>query len=259
MHSRSITLVLALAFASAVVGCGTDGPERRTLRVFAASSLTEAFGELERRFEDLHPDVRVSVVFAGSQVLRLQIEQDAPADVFASANPSHMQALVDAGLVVQAETFAHNRLVVIVPLHNPAGVASFEDLPRAERLVIGTPEVPIGRYTREALRRSAERLGPAFEQEVRRRVVSEETNVRLVRAKVELGEADAAVVFATDALASDRVKAVPLPEELDIQADYPLGVVARTRQPELARAWVEFVLGPEGRATLGRHGFVVDR
>lgn len=246
--------VLALAAASACSG-EPDGP--RTLRVYAASSLTEAFGELERAFEAANPSVDVVLAFAGSQVLRLQIEQGAPADVFASADAEHMQALVDAGLVSDPRVFAHNQLVVIVPAEGASSIASFADLPTAERLVLGAPQVPVGRYAREALRRASATLGADFEARVLARVVSEEANVRLARAKVELGEADAAIVYVTDALGSQRVRQIAVPMEANVQADLVIGTVTASAEGSLARAWTEWVLGSEGRQILRLRGFAL--
>lgn len=256
----------ALAVAAALLGgCNpSSGSDRVTLDVYAASSLTEAFGELERIFEKAHPDVDVAPTFAGSEVLRLQIEQGAPADVFASANAAHMNALIDAGLVPEAWTFTHNELVVIVPLDNPAGIETFADLPHAERIVIGTENVPVGRYAREALERAAETLGVGFPARVMTHVVSEETNVRLTRAKVELGEADAAVVYRTDAVASDRVGIIDVPAEANVRADYLIGAVAGRGSPEAlddrsrAEEWIALVRSAEGKAVLARHGFVAE-
>jgi len=200
--------------------------------------------------------VDVQLTLAGSQVLRLQIEQGASADVFASANESHMQALVDAGDVLRSQTFARNELVVIVPTSNPAGIESFDQLIRGSRIVIGTDNVPVGVYTRQILDNARAQLGEGFVAAVRRRVVSEESNVRLVRAKVEMGEADAAVVYRTDAVSSERVRIVPIPEALDVRAAYPIGVLARSRHATEAAAFIDYVLSPPGRRVLGRHGFV---
>lgn len=247
-----------LLAAAILTGCGGTEPPQRTLDVFAASSLAESFTEIAARFESAHPGTHVALTFAGSQVLRLQIEQGAAADVYASADPGHVSALVQSGSLRDERVFAHNQLVVIVPLDNPAGITSFADLVRAERLVIGGDNVPVGRYTREALRRASGRLGPGFEDAVLSRIASEETNVRLVRAKVELGEADAAVVYRTDAVASDRVRCIPIPPGIDVRADYWMGVVARSPHPGLAQEWLEMVASPEGRDILTRRGFGVD-
>ena len=175
----------------AVGACAGGGGERETISVYAASSLTELFEALESSFEASHPSTDVALNFAGSQVLRLQIEQGAPADVFASADLRHMDALVTSGRIAAPRVFAHNELVLIVPLDNPAGLESFSDLPRATRLVVGSQAGPVGSYTRAVLAAAGTQLGEEFEATVTGNIVSEESNVRGVRAKVELGEADA--------------------------------------------------------------------
>lgn len=245
--------------ASGFVGCasGREASEKTELAVFAASSLTEAFGELERGFEASHPDVDVRLTFAGSQVLRLQIEQGAAVDVFASANESHVQALVEQDLVGEPRVFARNELVVIVPTSNPAGIESFSDLAEASRLVIGTDNVPVGIYARQVLDRARGELGDAFVARVLGRVVSEESNVRLVRAKVELGEADAAIVYRTDAVSSEHVRVIPIPDGINVSARYPIGGSTRAAHGPEARAFVAYVVSPEGREILARHGFVI--
>ena len=244
----------------AAVACEVTAEQRpRKLTVFAASSLTEAARDLEGRFEAKNEDVDVVIALAGSQILRLQVEQGAPADVFVSADASHMEALVRRGFVGANETLAHNELVLIVPLSNPAGIEAFEDLPRARRVVIGVPNVPIGNYTRQALSKADVRFGGDFQARVLERVVSEESNVRLVRAKVELGEADAAIVYRTDATESTGVRVVPIPDEVNVLAEYRAGVVADSPQKRLARAWIDYMTSDSGRQALAEHGFVTDR
>jgi molybdate transport system substrate-binding protein len=241
--------------------CGCErGPQagQDSLSVFAAASLTDAFRELELGFEAENPGLDVSVSFAGSQILRLQIEQGAGADVFASANPGHMQALVEAGLVRQSQIFVRNELVLIVPADEPSAIETFMDLPRATRLVIGTPNAPVGSYTRTMLQRAGGRFGAEFETAVLARVVSQESNVRLVRAKVELGEADAAIVFRTDAHLCDRVRVIAIPNELNVRADYPIGVVEASQRSELGLRWIAYLGSQEGRRILSSCGFLVD-
>jgi molybdate transport system substrate-binding protein len=208
-------------------------------------------------FENAHPEVDVVLTFAGSQILRIQIEEGAPADVFASADPDHVNALVDEGLMSAGRTFAHNELIVIVPLDNPAGIASFSQLPQATRLVLGTAGAPVGRYARQALAAGDSLLWPGFAAAAMARVVSEEPNVRLARAKVELGEADAAIVYVTDAAQSDRVRTVPIPDEVNPRADYLIGSIVREGRSPLAEAWIRTLLSTEGRAVLERHGFLI--
>ena len=252
--AAAVTLLCILG-AAAVAAGGDGGDERRTLHIFAASSLADAFREMETAFESAHPGTDARLVFAGSQVLRLQIEQGARADVFASADRRHIESLKRAGFVAGYTAFATNELTVIVPLDNPAGIGSFDELPRARRLVVGTEHVPIGAYTRELLKRARTQNGPAFEAAVLDRVVSRESNARLVRAKVELGVADAAIVYRTDA-APDRVRAIPVPRGANVRASYLMGAVAGSAAAEGAEEWIGFVGSPAGREILSRRGFM---
>jgi molybdate transport system substrate-binding protein len=150
---------------------------------------------------------------------------------------------------------AEGELVLVVPPANPAGLRSLEDLPRATRIVLGGPEVPVGHYTRTMLDRAEARHGPGFRRRVEEHVVSLEPNVRQVLAKVELGEADAALVYRSDVVASRDVKVVDVPAELAVPARYFVGVTSAAPRPELARRFVEHLRSPAGRAVLERHGF----
>ncbi|MCA9665905.1 MAG: molybdate ABC transporter substrate-binding protein [Myxococcales bacterium] len=255
-HGRAFALVgLALAAAA----CSDDSAQReRTLHVFAASSLTNAFAELERRFEAAHEGVDVAVSYAGSQVLRLQIEHGAPADIFASANAQHMRALADAKLVAGDDVFAESELSLIVPRSaGTAALSSFEQLAQATRLVVGVKNVPVGSYTERMLQRAGRALGLPFERAVRQRIVSRESNARIVRAKVELGEADAAIVYRSDAASSRRVRAVAIPSNVNVRAAYHIGVLRRSEHAALARSFYDFVRSAAAREVMRRHGFVV--
>ena len=226
------------------------------LTVFAASSLRDAFQDLGRIFEQQHPGTSVSFNFAGSQELRTQVEHGARADVLASADPRTLRALAGAGLSLEPQVFARNEPVIVVPVGNPAGIDALADLPRARRLVVGAPEVPIGEYTVRILEAASRRYGPAFGAAVESRVASRELNVRQVLAKVALGEADAAIVYRTDALASrGAVEVISIPPELNVVAEYPIAVLRGAPQAGLARAFVELVLSSAGQAVLARHGF----
>lgn len=254
---RGLGLRLAVLVPWLVVACSRPATDStpRTLSVFAASSLTEAFAELEIDFEAADPGVDVVVSTAGSQALRVQIEHGAPADVFASANAEHMQALVTAGLAGDDVPFAEGELVLVVPPANPAGIGSLEDLPRATRLVLGAPEVPVGAYARTMLDRAESRYGPGFRARVEAHVVSLEPNVRQVLAKVELGEADAAVVYRSDVAAVRAVAVIELPADVGVAAQYHAGVLTAAVEPALARRFVEHLRSPAGQAVLTRHGF----
>jgi len=226
------------------------------LTVFAASSLRDALQEAGRRFEAEHAGVAVSFNFAGSQELRTQIEHGARADVFASADERYMRALEDAGLAETPRTFARNEPVIVVPAGNPASIHDLRDLPRAKRIVIGAPEVPIGAYTQRILEAAAARNGPGFRSAVEARIASRELNVRQVLAKVRLGEADAAIVYRTDALAArEAVETISIPADLNVVAEYPIAALRGAPQPALARAFIDLVLSPSGRALLERFGF----
>jgi molybdate transport system substrate-binding protein len=241
--------LLLIAFGAG--SCDKHAPKKR-VNVFAASSLTETFRALETEFER-ERDVDVELNFAGSQVLRMQIEQGARADVFASANADHMQALVNQGLVSEPQTFAYNRLCIIEPADSPTPIVDFDGLSGARRIVLGTESVPVGRYTEEMFRLARHSQGDAFVDAVRDSVVSRETNVRLVRAKVEMGEADAAIVYCTDAAASDRVRSIAVPDELNPRASYPIATVVGASAE--ARAFVAFVASSQGKTILESHGF----
>jgi molybdate transport system substrate-binding protein len=227
-------------------------PAPQKLTIFAAASLREAFEAMAGDFRRAHAGVEITFNFAGSQELRTQIEHGAPADVFASADRKHMDALFAAGRVRPAALFARNHLVVVVPRAATA-VNSLQDLPRAQRIVIGGPEVPVGRYTREMLARATARW-PGFEQQVMARVVSQELNVRQVLAKVALGEADAGIVYRTDAaMFADSIGVIAVPADLDVVAEYPIAALASA--PEIAQAWIDHVRSPAGRQVLARFGF----
>jgi len=232
-------------------GWATPSP----LIVFAASSLTEAFEGLAALFVSQHPGVEVLLSFAGSSTLSLQLRLGSPVDVFASADVAQMRRAEDAGLLAgDATLFATNRPVVIAP--RGSGVSRFEDLAaRGVALVLAGPEVPAGRYAREAIASFDAAEGGGFASAVLANVVSEEPNVRLVAVKVELGEADAGIVYATDAAAFPGLVVVDLPGAHDPLAVYPIAVTADASAPELARSFVALVLSPAGQAILAAHGF----
>jgi molybdate transport system substrate-binding protein len=231
--------------------------EGSELMVFAAASLRESFAALVPVFEQAHVGTKVRLNLAGSQELRTQIEQGARADVFAAADLGNMAALEKPGLVRSPEIFARNQPVIVVPRANPAGIHALSDLARTKRLVIGAPEVPIGGYTVKIFDAAGEKYGAPFRAKLDAAVVSRELNVRQVLAKVTLGEADAAIVYRTDAQAAkDKVDVIPIPAELNVQAAYPIAVVAAAKQPDLARAWVQLILSAEGQRGLADQGFL---
>ncbi len=231
------------------------------LIVFAASAFTEAFNELGAAFEARHAGMTVIFNYASSSQLATQLAEGAVADVFASANEKQMGVAVAAGRIkVPTVAFATNRLALIVPADNPAGITSFEDLAMPGlRLVTAVPGAPIRDYTDLLFEQVAAdpAYGAAFRAAVYANIVSEEQNVRQVVAKVALGEADAAFVYVTDItpdIAND-VQQIEIPEAFHVTATYLIGVVADAPHPEQAQAFVEFVLSEEGQAILSRWGF----
>lgn len=251
------------------LGCQTVGtpanssvvPGRQTvLTVYAAASLTGPLSDMGKAFQAANPGTRVVSNFAGSQELRTAIEQGAKADVFASADTANMNELKALGLVVgETPVFAANRLVVIVPKSNPAGIKELHDLARPNvKLDIADPSVPVGSYTLQVLDRlsAAPLFGADFKTRVLARVVSKENNVKQVVSKVVLGEADAGVVYTTDAeAAADKLMTLDIPDPFNVVAIYPIAVVKESAQPALATTFVQFVLSEKGQMILKKYGF----
>lgn len=223
--------------------------------VFAASSLTESFLAIAEIFEAQNPGSEVILNFAGSSTLSLQVIEGAPADVFASADLFQMQRVAQAGLLDEdSEVFATNHLVVIAP--RGSALTSFADLARdGVAVVVAGPEVPVGRYAREAIASYDAVAGGGFGAALLANVVSEEQNARLVAAKVDLGEADAGIVYATDAAAFPGLVVMDVPAVHSPLATYLIAVLREAPQPDLARAFVDLVLSPAGRAVAAAHGF----
>jgi len=230
----------------------------RTLTVFAAASLTDAFTEIGSNFEALHPGVTVTMNFAGSQALRTQIEEGAPADVFASANTTQMDAVVASGFVIQdaPKIFLTNALVIILPVDNPAGVDSVEALANPGlKLVLAAEEVPVGKYSRQAFDLMDASFGNGFKDKLLANVVSNEDNVKQVVTKVQLGEADAGIVYTSDAVAAPELPTVEIPADLNVIAQYPIAPLVESANPDLASVFVDYVLSSEGQDILNKWGF----
>jgi molybdate transport system substrate-binding protein len=237
----------------------TTTAEPRTLTVFAAASLTNAFGEIGKSFETANPGVTVKFNFGGSQALRTQIEQGALADVFASANAKEMDALV-TGKFVAADTskiFLTNQLVVIMPAKNPAGLAALADLAKPGlKLVLAAKEVPVGNYALQVLDKLDTALGAGYKDNVLKNVVSYESDVKQVVAKVQLGEADAGFVYMSDTVAAPDLQKIEIPAENNVVAKYPLAAMSQSKNSDLAQAFIAYVLSADGQAILQKWGFL---
>jgi len=258
---KRISVVLALSLAATPAGAQTSAPSRE-ITVYAAASLTDAFQELGTLMERDSAPTRVRYNFAGSQQLAVQLEQGAKADVFASADQRWMDYVQERRLTAGApRVFAHNRLVAILPKSNPGRIHELQDLAReGVKLVVGAEAVPVGKYTREMIRRLEQRAGfpPAYGEKVVANVVSQEENVKSVVAKVQLGEADAGIVYRSDVTSrvAPTVTVLEIPEDANVLASYPVAVLAASNDPAGARAFVTLLLGSHGREVLARHGLV---
>lgn len=274
--SRLLPLAAAVALTGALAACGTTttaGTDATagatsaaggaaagstgdagltTLTVLAAASLRDVFTELETTFEEQHPDVEVVLSFAGSSDLADQIAAGAPADVFASADERTMARVVEAGDAADPQVFATNTLALVTPPDDPAGVTTFADLAREDvAVVVCAPEVPCGAATDTVAQAAGVRIHR----------VSEEGSVTDVLAKVTAGEADAGLVYVTDArLAGDDVAVVDGDDATRTALAaatnrYPVAVLTGSAHPDVAAAWVDLVTGADGRAALERAGF----
>lgn len=252
------------AFALTVallVAASAQAAAQQRLTVFAAASLTDAFSAVGQRFEREHPGITVTFNFAGSQALATQMEQGAAGDVFASADPRWMQYAEQRHLLGgPARVFARNRLVVITPKANPGYINTLQDLARPGlKLVLAAAQVPVGSYSREALRRlgATPGYGGDFPGRVLANLVSEEENVKGVVAKVQLGEADVGIVYATDVTPAiqSQLRVLEIPEPSNPFAEYPVAPTATGRR-ELAAAFIELLLSPAGQALLASRGFL---
>lgn len=228
-------------------------PASRTLVVFAAASLKEPLSEIGREYERSLPGLKVQLSFAGSQTLAAQIQNGAPADVFASAAAKNLR---DVDYERSTEiVFAKNRLELAVR-RGLEGVTSVRDLSKVRHLVVAHPSVPVGAYTESFLAKAGKQYGESWGREVESRVVSHELDVKAVLAKVKLGEADAGVVYASDvASARGQVRGVTIPNVLNKEAVYPVAVLRGAAHARDGRLFVRYLLSPPAQRALKRHGF----
>jgi molybdate transport system substrate-binding protein len=253
LRSR-IRLAAALAVAALllVAGCGDESggssgaAAPSEIKVFAAASLTAAFTELGQQYTSANGGTKVTFNFAGSQALATQIQQAAPADVFASADLANMDKVKD--LVGTSQNIASNLLAIVVEEGNPKGVKGLDDLARPDlKVVLAAPDVPAGKYAAEILGKAGVAVKP----------VSQEDNVKAVVTKVSLGEADAGIVYVTDITAGGaKVEGVDIPREQNVLATYPIATVKASRAPDEAQAFMDLVLSAEGQQVLKQYGFL---
>jgi molybdate transport system substrate-binding protein len=263
-----LTALLSPCLAVAgLSGCGRgagdagahEAGQESTLTVLAASSLTDAFGELAETFEEQNPGTEVRASFESSSTLLTQIQQGAPADVFASAAQEEMDEAEKDGLVDEKpKVFVKNREVVIVPAENPANIETLRDVARpGVRLVLAEDGVPAADYALVILDKADAEYGGGFEREVLANVVSREADVRASVNRVVVRDADATFGYASDYTPDirDRVEVVPIPPDLNIVATYPIAPLKDAGDPALARRWVDLVTSDEGQRVLEKWGF----
>jgi molybdate transport system substrate-binding protein len=256
VRSRISVLIVVAAFIAA---CGSSGGTAATspspaslsgsISVFAAASLTASFNALGTSFQTANPGVTVKFNYAGSPTLVTQIEQGAPADVFASADTTNMDKLtIDGFTVGSSSIFAHNQLEIVVAPGNPKGITGLADLAKPGVIYITeAPMVPAGKYSLQALASAGVKVTPK----------SLETSVIAVISKIELGEADAGIVYTTDvSSAGSKVSGVQIPAANNVIATYPIAVVKGTASLVVANAFINYVLSAKGQSTLQSFGFL---
>ena len=244
-----------------LLGCTYKQPtsERPPLTIFAASSLTEVAEALRANYQKLTPNSRVRLNIAGSQSLRFQIEQGAYADLFLSANRDHIDTLNEAGELSMVVQFAENELALVTPsrpLKSGANrLEQFEALPSIKRFIIGAETTPIGAYTRLLFMNIKQRYGTQFIDLLTSKIVSKEMNARVLRAKVEMGEADAAFIYRTDVNHRSNIRMIPIPAELNITTAVFGATLTQSRRPKVAQDLVQSLCKKSLIETLSTLGF----
>jgi molybdate transport system substrate-binding protein len=259
MWKNRTVLVVAVATSLALAGCSASTknstqtststePKATTINVLAASSLTEIFPKLATEFQAAHPGVTVKFSYGGSSTLAQQIVQGAPADVFAAASPATMKTVTDAGDADGTpQNFVSNQLVIAVPPGNPKNITSLAGLTKPGlKVVLCAPAVPCGAAAATALTAGGVKLTP----------VSLEQDVKSALSKVELGEADAALVYRTDAKsAAGKVDAVEFPESAKAINEYPIAALKSSKSLDVAHDFVTFILSPAVLTEMEAAGF----
>jgi molybdate transport system substrate-binding protein len=239
----------------------TPQPLTGSVTVFAAASLTDAFNEIAAEFKKTNPGVEFEFNFQGSSALRTQLEQGARADIFASADVMQMDAAKKSGVIAPGDKiFVRNSLVLITPKDNPAKIKSVADLKNnGLKLVLAAPEVPVGNYARQMLTKADAdpALGPGTSDAVLKNLVSNESNVKQVVAKIQLGEADAGIVYGSDVTPSvaRALTSVAIPASINVVAEYPIALTKDASNAKAAQAFIDFVAGSAGQSILKKWGF----
>jgi molybdate transport system substrate-binding protein len=262
---------LALAFVLVLTGCGsptpaspptavpTAPPANITLKVLAPSSLTEAAKDITAAYEAAHPGVKLAIEFGHTPTQRLQLMQGATGDVFITASQKDMDdAVADKSVAAgQPRVFAKNLLVVVLPAKNSADLQKLEDLAKPSvRVLVAVADTPIGKVTLNLLDKMEKQFGAGYKAKVVANVVSSESGVKPIVSKIKLGEADAGIVYVTDAVSAPELKTLAIPAELNMVMQLNVAPLAKAANPEQAAAFTAYLMSPEGQATLKKWGFL---
>ncbi len=261
VEKKALTALLAALFLATSLSLAAE--QSQDLTVFCAAGLSGAFSELGQLYKN-ESNVSVAFNFDGAQVLRTQIENGAYADVFVSGSNKHMNALKAEGFMDNSSVFvlAKNWQTIIVPKNNPARIENLSDLARPGiKIVMGSKDLPITDITMQILNKTANdpALGPDFKQNVLSNVVSQETNINFIVAKVALGEADTAFVHKSEVSSeyAAKVAFIEIPERYNVESEYTIGLLAESKYPEQARNFLELVKSNKGKEILAKHSYEV--
>lgn len=244
-------LLLAIALGPA---CERKGNGANELHVFAASPLRDIMSDFEERFEAAHGGVDVKLVLADSETLQRQIEQGARPDVFVTDKPNRAQRMVDSGLIGPQHVFAEDELALVIPATNPADIEQFDQLGQANVILLAAPR-PGGPRPVDVIRAARAANGEAFARKIQDAISADAEDVRRVRAALESGNADAAIMQRTDAVASPRLRVIAIPEGMNEQIRFSHAMVEGGPNPRMARRWLQMIESNEGRTTLERWGY----
>jgi molybdate transport system substrate-binding protein len=267
-HLFATTLFVVLLLIVSGCGTGSSGstatatPSPVTLKVFAAASLKGAFTKMGTQFTALHSNVAFSFNFAGSDALAAQINQGAPADVFASANNKQMSVAVTGGQIdsTSIQVFAHNRLVVVIPTSNPGNIHTLQDLAKpGVKVVLAASTVPAGQYAVQFLTQASAdpSFGSSYKANVLKNVKSYQTDVTSVLTQVALGQADAGIVYTTDAATQPTtLTTIAIPDTLNVIATYPIAPVKSSKAASTAQQFIAYVVSSDGQSVMASFGFL---
>ncbi|WP_319579882.1 molybdate ABC transporter substrate-binding protein [uncultured Methanospirillum sp.] len=263
MNIQYLTIGLVLLLLAVQIGCVSAADTNQTeLTIFAAASLTGVVGDLDKAFETAHPGVKITPNFDSSATLETQIKEGASADLFLPASESNINNLIKAELISKDDVtpYATNKLALIVPVDNPAGITSLADLAKpGVKIVSETKDVPVRKYTEQMLNKTVNdtAYGQSFVDAFKKNIVSEETNVAGATTKVSLGEADAGITYYSDVSKelADKITIIEIPENLNVVAKYNAGVLTESKEKDLAKEYVSLLTSDDGKTALKEYKF----